>query len=498
MTDYEQYQELNQRATDFRNAAALLEWDQETYMPAKGYEARGRQLATLASQAHELLTSGDYAALLERLKADESLDEIQAINVRLSVEDYEKNSKLSREFVAELSKATSTALQAWIEARRKNDYKIFAPELKKMIVLKKQQAVLYGFENHPYDALLDDYEKGVTVARLNPIFGKLRNELPAILSGIAAAPQVDDSFLRNHFPREEQFQFSLEVLKAMGYDFEAGRQDYSEHPFTTSFSPKDVRITTRVDEDDFSSLFWSSVHEGGHALYEQGLPNEQYGLPICAATSLAIHESQSRLWENCIGRGLDFWKHFYKPLQERFSQQLQGVSLEKFYAGMNKVSPSLIRTEADELTYHFHVMIRYEIEKGLLEDSISVEDLPAAWAEKYERYLGITPPDDVQGILQDVHWAHGSFGYFPTYSLGSLYAVQFLQKAKEDLSEMMSQIVAGDFSSLLGWLRQNIHQCGRRYRSEQLCERVTGANLNIEAFLDYAKTKYSGIYKIKL
>lgn len=498
MTNYQHYQEINQSAADFRNAAAVLEWDQETYMPAKGYKTRGRQLATLAARAHELLTNSEYAALLETLKADNSLDEIQAINVRLSLEDFEKNKKLSNAFVAELSQATSTALQAWIEARRKNNYGIFAPELKKMIGLKKQQAALYGYDNHPYDALLDDYEKGATVAQLNPIFEKLRNELPAILSAISCAGQVDDSFLQKHYPKDAQFQFSLDVLTAMGYDFEAGRQDYSEHPFTTSFSPSDVRITTRVDEDDFSSLFWSSVHEGGHALYEQGLPTEQYGMPICAATSLAIHESQSRLWENCVARGMDFWKYFYKPLQAKFSEQLGSVSIEKFYAGMNKVLPSLIRTEADELTYHFHVMIRYEIEKGLLEDSISVEDLPKVWAEKYQQYLGITPPDDVQGILQDVHWAHGSFGYFPTYSLGSFYAVQFFQKAKEELPEIVNEMEVGTFHSLGRWLRQNIHQQGRRYRSEQLCERTTGTKLRVDAFLGYAKEKYSSIYKIKL
>lgn len=498
MSNYEQYQELNQRAADFRNAAAILEWDQETFMPSKGFDMRGRQLATLAAEAHKLLTSADYAALLERLKTDKSLDDVQSVNVRLSVEDFEKSSKLSEAFVAALSNATSTALQAWMEARRKNDYQIFAPELKKMISLKKQQSSLYGYDKHPYDPLLDDYEKGATVAQLEPIFEKLRQELPAILSAIAAAPQVPDSFLRHHFPKEDQFQFSLEVLKAMGYDFEAGRQDYAEHPFTTSFSPNDVRITTRVDEEDFSSLFWSSVHEGGHALYEQGLPAEQYGLPICAATSLAIHESQSRLWENCVGRGLDFWRHFYKRLQTRFPEPLRGISLDDFYAGMNRVKPSLIRTEADELTYHFHVMIRYEIEKGLLDDSIAVEDLPEVWREKYQLYLGITPPDDVQGILQDVHWAHGSFGYFPTYSLGSFYAVQFWQKAKNEIPEMANHILTGDFSTLLGWLRQNIHQHGRQYRSEQLCEHITGSKLNVDSFLEYAKTKYSAIYKTTL
>jgi carboxypeptidase Taq len=495
---YALYQEITQKAADLNNAAAVLGWDQETYMPPKGYAARGRQLATLATQAHALLTSDSYGALLQELNAAPDLTDVQTANVGLSLEDYEKAARLPEEFIAAITQATSTALHAWTLARKQGDYNIFAPELAQMIALKKQQADLYGYEGHPYDSLLDDYEKGATTVLLDGVFDRLRIDLPPILSAIAGAHQVDDSVFSQHFPKDVQWSFSLDVLKSIGYDFDAGRQDYSEHPFTTSFAATDVRVTTRVSEQDLASLLWSSIHEGGHALYEQGLPDTQYGMPLGAAASLSIHESQSRLWENCVGRGLPFWKHFYPILQQRFPGQLGGVTLNAFYTGMNKVQPSLIRTEADELSYHFHVMIRYEIEKGLLDDSIAVKDLPEVWREKYRQYLGITPPDDVQGILQDVHWSHGSFGYFPTYSLGSFYAAQFWEEAQKVLPDVVKDIEAGRFESLLKWLRQGIHQHGRRYRSEDLCKQITGRGLDISSFLRYAKEKYAGIYHINI
>jgi len=495
---YTRYQEITQKAADLNYAAAVLGWDQETYMPPKGYAARGRQLATLATHAHGLLTSAEYGDLLRQLNTATDLTDLQLANVRLSFEDYEKAARLPEEFVAELTQASSTALHAWSNARKQGDYSIYAPELKNMIGLKKKQATLYGYTGHPYDALLDDYEKGMTTTLLDSVFAKLRTELPPLLASIAGAQQVDDSFFAQHFARDKQWAFSLDVLKAIGYDFDAGRQDYSEHPFTTSFAPTDVRVTTRVHENDLASLLWSSIHEGGHALYEQGLPETQYGMPLGSAASLSIHESQSRLWENCVGRGLPFWKHFYPILQSQFPDQLGAISLEDFYAGMNKVQPSLIRTEADELTYHFHVMIRYEIEKGLMDDSISVEELPQIWKDKYQSYLGIAPPDDVQGLLQDVHWSHGSFGYFPTYSLGSFYAVQFWEELNARLPSVQDQIRRGDFKELLKWLRAGIHHHGRRFRSEELCEQLTGRGLDIAAFMRYAVEKYAGIYHLKM
>ena len=283
----------------------------------------------------------------------------------------------------------------------------------------------------------------------------------------------------------------------MGYDMDAGRQDYAEHPFTTSFSPTDVRITTRVDESNYASMLWSSIHEGGHALYEQGLPEDQYGLPLGAAASLGIHESQSRLWENCVGRSLDFWKFFYPELQKYFPRQLEKVSLDTFYKAMNRVTPSLIRTEADEITYHFHVMIRYEIEKGLMDGSLNPKDLPATWSSLYEKYLGVTPKNDKTGVLQDVHWSHGSFGYFPTYTLGSFYAAQFYMQAKKEIEGLQAQVIKGDFKALLKWLREHVHQYGRRYTSEQLCQKITGKPLDPAYFMSYITEKCAGIYGIK-
>lgn len=493
---YNQYKEITQKAADFNYAAAVLGWDQEVYMPTKGFPYRGRQLATLATQAHELLTSEAYGSMLQELAGSNDLNEEQQNNIRLSLEDFEKNRKLSSDFVEKLTQQTSNSYSAWIEARKRNDFSVYAPELEKMLALKKEQAQLYGYDSHPYDALLDDYEKGATVAMLDPIFSKVKEELSPLIKQIRQGEQVNDDFFNKGFERQKQFDFSLEVLRRMGYDFEGGRQDYSEHPFTTSFAPTDVRVTTRVDENDLASLLWSSIHEGGHALYEQGLPEDQYGMPLGAAVSLSIHESQSRLWENCVGRGLPFWKFFLPVLKQRFLEQLKNVAPEDIYIAANRVSSSLIRTEADELTYHFHVMIRYEIEKLLISGEIRTKDLAGIWNEYYQKYLGVSSPDDLQGVLQDVHWSHGSFGYFPTYSLGSFYAAQFFEQARKDINGLQDQITNGDFKELLSWLRQNIHQYGRRFRSEELCNRITGRGLDFASFMKYATEKYTSIYKL--
>lgn len=494
---YQLYKEQTQKAADLGYASAVLGWDQEVHMPEKGFEHRGRQLATLASLVHDMVTSADYGALLEELNGRADLEEGEKDNVRLSLEDYTKNKKLPSKLVEQLTEQTSASYSAWIKARKNNDYSLYAKELERMITLTKEKVEKYGYEDHPYDALLDEYEKGATVAMLDPIFEKVKENLHPLLKSIKEAAQVDNDFLFNTYPQEQQWDFSLDVLKAMGYDFKAGRQDLSEHPFTTSFSPLDVRVTTRVDEKDFASLLWSSIHEGGHALYEQGLPVDQYGLPLGEATSLSIHESQSRLWENCVGRDIHFWKHFFPKLQEYFPGQLQDVHLVSFYKGMNKVQPSLIRTESDEVTYHFHVLIRYEIEKALIGGELAVKDLRDAWNDKYEHYLGVRPQDDKTGVLQDVHWAHGSFGYFPTYSLGSFYAAQFYEQACKELKNLPTRIEHGEFEPLLDWLRDNVHIHGRKYRSEELCEKITGRPLDFTCFMSYVKRKYAGIYAIE-
>ena len=395
-----------------------------------------------------------------------------------------------------MSKQSSECFNAWIEARQKNDYSLFAPSLAKMIALKRKQAELYGYKVHPYDALLDDYEKGATVAMLDPIFKGIKDDLPKLLNKIKAATQVSNDCFHRNFPKQQQWDFSIDVLKRMGFDFDAGRQDYSEHPFTTSFAATDVRLTTRVDENNYASMLWSCIHEGGHGLYEQGLPENQYGLPLGSPVSLGIHESQSRFWENCIGRGLDFWKFFYPQLQKYFPQQLDKVPLEAFYKAMNRVEPSLIRTEADEVTYHFHVMIRYEIEKALIDGSLTPKDLATKWNELYRTYLGVTPKDDKTGVLQDVHWSHGSFGYFPTYTLGSFYAAQFFDQATKDIKGLPEQITNGELATLLHWLREKVHRHGRRYNSQELCEQITGQKLDPAFFMRYITQKYAGVYNM--
>ena len=491
---YEDYKSKMQKITDVRMAIAVLSWDQETYLPEKGASFRGQQITTLSSLAHAQFTDPALGETLRELQDRTDMDAVSSKNVELSLEDYEKNLKYPAPFVAALSQATSASYHAWIKARKANDYKIFAPELATMVSLKKQEADILGYTQHPYNALLNEYEKGATVSMLDTIFGEVKTAMTPFLKGIAARPQVSKDLLFKTYPSAKQWAFGMDILKAMGYDLKAGRQDVSEHPFTTSFSPEDVRVTTRVDEKDFGNMTWSCIHEGGHALYEQGLRTDQYGLPCGEAASLGIHESQSRLWENNIGRSKGFWQHHYPALQALFPENLQAHSLNDFYQAINQVQPSLIRTEADELTYHSHIMIRYEIEKALIDGSLATADLSAVWNQHYQQYLGVKVPDDVQGVLQDIHWSHGSFGYFPTYSLGSFYAAQFFAAAKAQLPGLEAQIAQGEYSALLQWLRQQIHVYGRFYTSNELCEKVTGAPLQFKYFFDYAQEKYGEIY----
>ncbi len=446
-----------------------------------------------------MLTSKGFGDLLDALSQKNDFGEVEKYNVLRSLEDYQKNKKLSPEFVETMTKQTSECFNAWIDARRKNDYSVFAPALKRMIALKQQQAALYGYEGHPYNALLDDYESGATVAMLDPVFEGIKEQLPVLLNKIKSAPQVsNDCYDQQYFPRSSSNGiFGIDVLKRMGFDFDAGRQDYSEHPFTTSFAPADVRITTRVDENNYASMLWSCIHEGGHALYEQGLPEEQYGLPLGSACSLGIHESQSRFWENCVGRSTNFWNHFFPRLKQLFPEQFVKVTAEDFFKTANRVEPSLIRTEADEITYHFHVLIRYEIEKELIAGTLAPGGIRDTWNKLYDKYLGVTPDTDKTGVLQDVHWSHGSFGYFPTYTLGSFYAAQFYDQAQKEIPAFAQNVESGTFAPILAWLREKIHRHGRRYKSEELCELVTGQKLNPAYFLAYAEKKYAQVYGIK-
>jgi carboxypeptidase Taq len=491
---YTQYKTTLQKIADIKYASAVLQWDQETYLPKNGNDARGRQIATLNELAHEQFTNTTFGELLNELSSQENLSDKEKRNVQLSLEDFNKNKKLPSTFVRQMSEAVNKSFHAWIQARKENNFAIFEKPLQEIINLKKQEADLLGYEKHPYDALMNDYDKGLTTTIVDKLFADLRPQLSALLEKIAAKPPIDDSILHQHFDKTTQWNVGLEMLKRIHFNFDAGRQDISEHPFTTNFCSQDVRVTTRIDENDFSNMLWSCIHEGGHALYEQGLPAEEYGMPLGEYCSLSIHESQSRLWENCIGRGKAFWQYNYEFLQKSFQQQLNNVTIEHFYKAINKVQPSLIRTEADELTYHFHVMIRYEIEKLLIEGSICAKDIPAYWNELYKKYLGIIVPDDVQGCLQDVHWSHGSFGYFATYSIGSLYAAQFYDTILQSNPQLETDISNGNNGVIIKWLQKNIYAHGRYYNSEKLCTFVANKSLNSNYFMNYANIKFGQIY----
>lgn len=493
---YEQYKVKMNRIADVKNANALLQWDQETHLPPNGAKFRGQQITTLSEISHQLFSADDLGNLLQELltKTDLSLQEKR--NIELTFEDYTKNKKYTSEFVRAMADQTNKTFHAWISSRKQNSFALYENELDKLIQLKKQEADILGYEVHPYNALVNEYEKGCTVNLLDKTFTDLLPALKNLLNKITARPQVDDSFLQGNFPKQQQWDWGMYLVKQLNFDLESGRQDISEHPFSISFNKYDVRITTRVDEADFSNMTWSCIHEVGHALYEQGLPEEFYGLPLGEPCSYSIHESQSRLWENSVGRSKAFWNHYFPVLANYFPQQFKEVNLEQFYKAINKVQPSLIRTEADEITYHFHVFIRYDLEKKLLEGSLTTRDIPAYWNEQYKQLLGVAVPDDKRGCLQDVHWSHGSFGYFPTYSLGSFYAAQFFATACLQNPNCETEMASGDLNGLLTWLRSNVHSKGRLYTSEELCKEITGKTLDVSFFVDYLLYKYAAIYTL--
>lgn len=489
-SNYNQYKTSLQKIADIKYASAVLQWDQETYLPKSGNDTRGRQIATLNELAHEQFTDNRLGELMSELLLANKLNDREKRNVTLSLEDYQKSKKLPSAFVRKMSETVNKSFHAWVQARRENSFSIFQNPLQEIIKLKKQESDLLGYETHPYDALMNDFDKGLTTSIVDKLFFDLQPQLSVLLEKITAAAEPDDRMLHQHFDKTAQWDTGIEILKRMHFDFDAGRQDISEHPFTTNFCSKDVRVTTRVDENDFGNMLWSCIHEGGHALYEQGLPDNEYGLPLGEYCSLSIHESQSRLWENCIGRGLPFWEHNYALLQEKFPAQFKDKTVEQFYAAINKVQPSLIRTEADEVTYHFHVMIRYEIEKLLIEGVISAKDIPSYWNELYKKKLGITVPDDARGCLQDVHWSHGSFGYFATYSIGSLYAAQFYSTIKKFHPQIENEISVGNTSKIWDWLKGNIYTKGRYFTSEELCRHATGELLQSKYFIKYLENKF--------
>jgi carboxypeptidase Taq len=488
------YKSLMHRIADINYSSAVLQWDQEVYMPAKGSTARSSQLATLAGIAHTESTSEELGDVINDLLNDESVDGKDRRNLIESKRNYKDRLKFTKDFVVKMSREVSDAFNAWQRAKKANDFSLYAGNLEKLVALKLEECEMLGYTDHPYDALINQHEFGATKESLDRLFGDVKDQLVPFVNRVLDEEPPDSSFIYHHYPKNDQWKFGIRLLEHMGFDFKAGRQDISTHPFTINFSANDVRVTTRINEDDLSEMIWSCIHEGGHALYEQGLPADDYGLPSGEYLSLGVHESQSRLWENNVGRSYDYWEHNYSTLQNIYPKNLSTVSLNKFYRGINKVQSSLIRTSADELTYHLHVLIRYELEIALIEKQIAVKDLPGEWNKLYKKYLNIDVPSDSKGVLQDVHWSHGSFGYFPTYSIGSFLAAQFFNKAMEQIPGLKADIRSGKSATLKKWLNENIHALGRQYNAEELCVKVTGEPLNLRHFMDYTRQKYCGLY----
>jgi len=482
---------------DLRMAAAVLSWDQETYMPRGGAEARGQQLSTLSRLAHIKFTADEIGQLLDDLApaaAGWDPDSDEARLVKVVRRDYTKAVKVPAAFVAESAQVASQALMVWREAKAKSDFRLFEPHLERVVALRRQYADFFAPYEHVYDPLLDDFEPGLTTADVQRIFDALRPQQVALIRAIAARPQVDNAFLYQPFDEQKQWDFGVEAITKFGYDWHRGRQDKSAHPFTTSFSVNDVRITTRIDPNYLGMGLFGTLHECGHALYELGVAQELDRTPLGHGASLAIHESQSRLWENLVGRSLPFWEHFYPRLQEFFPQQLGNVSLDAFYKGVNRVAPSLIRVEADEATYNLHIMLRLELEIALMEGTVAVKDLPEVWNAKMQEYLGVTPPDDAHGVLQDIHWAMGSIGYFSTYALGNLISAQWWELIRADIPNLDDQIRAGEFGELLGWLREHVHRHGAKFEPQELVRRVTGSDIDAAPYMRYLNEKYGEIY----
>jgi len=489
-----------------KDAAALLSWDQETYMPSGGGQARADQLATLQTIAHTQLVSAEMESLLTSWvnpdtglvdPSHDHLDESTTALLRETWRDFSRAKKLPSNFVTRLERECSLAQQVWITARANNDFPSFAPHLRTIVSLKQEEAQYLGFVESPYNALLDTFEPGATIAQLQPLFATLREGLISLLARIRQAPSPPtDDMLHQSFAHDPQLEFGRLVLTKMGYDFSRGRLDLSAHPFTTSFHPHDVRVTTRVFDKDLPSCLFSCIHEGGHGLYEQGLAPANYGTALGEAISLGIHESQSRFWENCIGRSRPFWQYFFPLLQDLFPQQLGTISLDTFYRAINVVKPSLIRVEADEVTYNLHIMMRFEVELDLLENRVQVNQLPELWRAKMQEYVGITPDTNADGVLQDVHWSFGAIGYFPTYTLGNLYAAMLYKQALQTIPELHEHLAKGNLVPLTGWLREHIHQWGRHYTSEELILRVTGQTLSAQPFLHYLEQKIGEVYHL--
>jgi len=495
--------EIDRELQLLEHANALLMWDEETYMPEKSIDERSQQVGLLQAIIHDRLTSPEVGDLLAAAGASESdprgdavlPDESRAF-LRALHRKHRREVKLPGELVSELVRAAMIGQAVWREARARSDFSHFAPQLRKLVDLTIRKAEYIGFVDHPYDALIDEFEPWATTAQVRSIFAGLEKRLEGLVGRIRAARKVDDAFLEADYPVDKQAEFSRMLLAGMSYDLTRGRLDQSAHPFTTTLGRDDVRITARYNHNFVKTGIFSVIHEAGHALYELGFSESIRGSLLAAGTSLGIHESQSRLWENIIGRSEPFWRYYLPQLARLFPSQLHGVSLERFYRGINKVEPSLIRIEADEVTYSLHIILRFDLETRLIAGELAVDDLPEAWNRRTKELFGILPDNDASGVLQDIHWSMGSFGYFPTYALGNLYGAQFAAAMRAAIPSLDHEIASGNLRVILEWLRREIHVHGAALTATELCERVTGQALSAEFFLTYLEQKYAPIYDL--
>ncbi|MEG1255788.1 carboxypeptidase M32 [Clostridium sp.] len=484
-------------STYLMHAQSLINWDMNTGIPSKAIEGRIEVMGYLYSETIKLITSPKVGEWIEYFS--DKMDMLSFKDKRI-IENLKRNYdefiKIPAERNKEYQMLCSTSEAFWKTAKANNDYESFKPYLEKIIGFTKEFAEYIGYEGNVYNKCLDDYERGLTIEKTDKIFQEIRDGIVELLNKIKSSKvKVDDSFFKKHFSTKDQDEFGKFVLEKIGYDFDAGRLDTTVHPFTTNFGNKDVRITTNYDENDFRSAFFSNIHEGGHGIYEQNSDDDLEYTGLSGGTSMGIHESQSRYYENILGRSKEFWAYFYPEAQKRFPQ-FEGVSLEEFYKGINKIETSLIRTDADELTYSLHIIIRYELEKELLNDEITVDELPKMWNEKYKKYLGIEPKNYTEGVLQDVHWSAGLVGYFPSYALGNVYGAQFLNKMKEDIKDYDDIVKNGNFEVIKEWLKENIHKHGALYTPSELIVKVTGEDINPKYFLEYLNKKYQDIYEL--
>jgi len=477
----------------------VLVWDNRTYMPRDASSYRADQSAFIAGMVHEKRTDpriGDLLGELGAAQVDKEDISVESVNLREWQRDYDRLVKLPRDLIEEKSRTAVNAQNAWLEARKENNFANFQPWLEKTVELSIRVADCLGYEKEPYDALLDEYEPGASTEEVVTTLSQLRDALVPMIQEIQDAPHKPDvSILKRKFPVQIQREFVTEVAKTIGYNFDKGRLDETAHPFCISLGPNDTRITTHYNENFFSGAFFGVTHEAGHGIYDQNLPVEHYGTPMGDYISLGIHESQSRMWENMVARSHAFWEYWYKKAQERFTS-LTDVPLDDFHFAVNEVHPSLIRIEADEVTYNLHIMLRFELERVLLTGDLKVADVPGAWNEMFKAYLGIDVPNDSLGCLQDIHWSGGMIGYFPTYTLGNLNAAQLFERASEDLGDLDAMFRVGDFTPLREWLTKNIHSQGKRYRSGKLMEVVTGRPLDASSLIRYLKSKFGNLYGI--